>query len=248
MGFKNLCISSLLLFACTLSGSPAEQNAQTDGKTAPAANDNAIVFGNKILKMDPSGRIVCVAKDGHELFTCGLYFWAVENGKSVWDWHVRNLDRKKTKFSRVGQKYSWEFWYACPGKPSFCAWQRALEILPDGRLAVTVKFNFPEKTKELEFRTTSANLSLPAALWNGQKADLGKKTAVLDDKSDIWDRNRQNWIFAKDDPALQFSVEIPTAKNSTIWLKHNKNNREYTVSFARPTFKGEEITFTMDLR
>ena len=57
MGFKNLCISSLLLFACTLSGSPAKQNAQTDGKTAPAANDNAIVFGNKILKMDPSGRI-----------------------------------------------------------------------------------------------------------------------------------------------------------------------------------------------
>lgn len=217
-------------------------------KFAPVIGDNSITFGNKTLRMGSDGKLSCVASDGTVLFNGGHYFWVIDKGTPVWDWAGRNFDRKKSGLRREGSKFIYEFWYKLREQPSACLWSRTIEVMPDGTLGFTVKFNFPAKTDTFEFRSLSASFLLPSVRWKGTFADLGKKQVVLDEKVNVWERNQRTWIFGKDMPEQQFSVTIPTGKNSTIWLKYEKNSKEYSIHFARPSYPGEEVKFTLDLR
>ena len=205
MDFKKLSIGLLLLFACTLFGSPAEQNAQTDGKAAPAAGDDTIVFAGKTVKMEPGGRIVCVAKDGRELFTCGLYFWAVENGKSVWDWHVRNLDRKKTNFPASDRSIPGNSGIPARGSLPFAPGRGSSKSCP------TADLRSPSSSTSRKRQRNWNSGLLPPISRCPRRCGTGKKL--------IWGR-RSSWM-KKSTSGNEISASGPSGKtirrNSSPW-------------------------------
>ena len=96
MNTKNLYIVSLLFLTCGVFGSSANlpaipsskawkntQAGRAVKKFMPVAGDNSIVFGSKTVKMESDGRLSCITEDGSVLFTCGHYFWVIENGSPV---------------------------------------------------------------------------------------------------------------------------------------------------------------------
>ena len=211
----------------------------------PVLGTDSIRFGNKTLKLLPSGEIQCMTPEHGILFTTGMPFYTVKN-KHHEDWNIRHLDRERSKFRREGNKYIWELWYKRDNVEPFQGISQSLEVLPDGRLLYVSNYQLPADTPELKLKTWTFGFQLKDNNWLNEKIDLDGKIRTLDQKFPQYrterDRKEENCVFGADDPAKKFGVHMELGKeagmrNLVIYRQGKRKHFEvrfYKVSKKHP--------------
>ncbi len=191
----------------------------------PVLEQKSIRFGNKTLQFFPDGKIICSTPAGGRIFIGNPSFWLQNGKKTEWFWREKHFDSKKSRFFRDGQKYIWELWYKSPDQPSFCGVNQILEVLPDGRIAFSFRFNMPKPAGERKFSVWSFLIELPEAVWHNQPVDLNGETRTLDRKFKMYGvppaSRAAEWTFGKKDPEKRFSVKIVRPETANMRLYYD---------------------------
>ena len=217
---------------------------------APVLKDNSIQFGNKILSLNPDGKIICSCETGM-LFTAGPYFHVEENGKPNWGWRDKNWKPELSKFRREGRKYSWELWYGSDAVKPFHGITQKLEVLEDGQLRISVNFHLPRKIPQLNFRPWTCPLSLPEGMWTGGTFTASGRTKKLDHSFKPFNSSKKEpeaeWIFNESIPSKTFILRtVPRETSANICYRPAA--RDYQVRFGNAMKKGMPQSFCLDLR
>ena len=232
---------AVLSLGFLLSALPASA-AEDSEKVQPVLENSAIRFGKRTLELPPDGLFVFKDANGKILFKNSVSFWLNENGKTQWLWQKRNPDREKSKFTRDGNKYTWELWFKDQNTPSFQAITQVLEVLPDGRISNTVKLTLPEPTETRQFQFWIYALQLPEASWLQETVDFnGKKQTLTKDLKNTQSKFRQavEWTFGADNPEKKFTVRIEPSGTPQLAIMFRPIFKEFLLCFQR--YKKNEL-------
>ncbi len=218
---------------------------------APVLEASSVRFGSKILQFSPDGKITCSSPDGGLIFSGTPSFWLLEGKKAVWDWRTRFFDKEKSRFFRDGRKYVWELWYKSKDYPAFRGVDQILEVLPDGRIAFSFRFNMPEPRGDKKFSVWSFLIELPENTWLDQTVKLDGKTRALDRKFKMYGPPAKNpqaeWIFCEKDPAKRFSAKTFNTENAGMRLYY-RGKAGFGFYFVIPKEKGKFNKVYFDFR
>ena len=218
---------------------------------APVLEQNSIRFGSKILQFSPDGKIQCSSPDAGLIFSGSPAFWLVDGKKADWNWREKHFNREKSKFCRDGQKYIWELWYQSKDYPAFRGVDQIMEVLPDGRLAFSFRFNMPEPAAGRRFSVWSFLINLPEATWLEKQVSLDGDTRTLDRKFKNYGPPAKNpqaeWIFAEKDPAIRFSAKTVKTENAGMRLYY-RGKEGFGFYFVNPKEKGKFNKVYLDFR
>ena len=218
----------------------------------PVLEENSIEIGNKTVQMFPNGSFRCMSREHGSILTVEMpYFWAVKNGTEVWGWRNRNLDMKKSKLTREGNKYTWELWFKDENLPPFPGITQSLEVLSDGRLALSYRYSFPADTPEYKFKFWTQTFNLPESCWLNENVSLSGGKAKMDpampDQKE-WERNgKLEWIFGEDQPSKRFSVRVVAKPSRMMHLRCRKDSRSFQIIMDGPKNGRTSIVY-MDFR
>lgn len=231
------------------------KNAAVKGKTfAPVLEQNCIRFGSKILQFFPDGKMRCSSPDGGLIFTGEPSFWLrLDDKKPVWDWRDRHFSKEKSRFYREGQKYIWELWYQSKDYPLFRGVDQILEVLPDGRLAFSYRFNMPEPVGKQQFSAWSYLINMTKANWLEQQVNLNGQIRTMDRKIKWYGvpaKDQQaEWIFGENNPAKRFSVRLVREENDGMGMSLNyRDDTGFWLYLKRPQNKNSFNKIYFDFR
>ena len=222
----------------------------------PVLKDDSITFGNKVLQLSPEGQIQCsMLGNGEKLFRGNVYFYAVENGKTKYEWKRDHFDRERSVFRREGRKYVWELWYKAPENRigPFFAVHQTLEVLPDDRISISYRVPMPDKLNGIIFRPSCFAYSLPDSAWFGSTADFSGKTILLTREftklAYSGKADETEWVFGSREPAKNFSIQVKRPEGGTPACYFRPVLKDFVIHFTGIKLPSDrEYKHILDLR
>ena len=228
-------------------------NSHAEKQTfAPVLGDDTIRYGSKTLSLSPDGKIRCVTQENGVLFNGAAHFFLQDlrkNGKINWNWQRDNLDKGKSKFFRSGRKYIWELWYKSPEVKEFLGLTQTLEVLTDGRIRFSYKFDMPADTAECKFPVWTFTMAMPESAWLNKTVSMSGNIVQLARKmkqvSSVGKKGPAVWTFGLNSPAQEFTV-TPEDPNC-VSIVYREGPKDFHLFFRTARLK-TEYSFILDLR
>jgi len=210
----------------------------------PVLNDRSIQIGNKTLKFDSEGRIRCNSKEGDTLFVMNMYLYLTVNGKDDYSWRTKKFDKENSKFERSGNLYVWNLQYQGHDDANVVKLHQEMEVLPDGKIKFSAKFEVPENT-ETHVYHTMLSFQMKDAVWANETVDMTGTPLVLDPsiKKTLSGTKNPVWTFGTTNPAKKFTLSIKSDEMRFFQLQYRKFNSSYTLFFTPFKEKQDYIVY-----
>ena len=224
-------------------------------ETAPVLKDNSIEIAGKTVTLQPNGLFSCKNQQGVEILRCPApYFWLVKDKQNLWGWKDKNFDQSKSKFTREGNKYTWELWYGNPAdgiQPAKFVVQ-TLELLPDGTFELTYTNEIPAESNAGKFKLWTQTLMLPFAAWLNESWTNSKGnqvlTAEIKTASEYEKGGLLKWTFAADKPEKRITFMVKKNPNRQLVLMPRKDTKYYQLYTEGAITQHKKAVIYIDFR
>lgn len=141
---------------------------------APEVKDNTIVFGNKKVVCAKNGDLTIFNGD-QRVSTIGCHYSVVNPETKKTDWN--GIKEQDCTLTFENNKFTWVLNRKAFGQ-TWKAVDQSLELLPDGRLKLSIKeYPAPEGLKLYD---NCVFMNFPISVWNGKTIKYQGKDVVLD--------------------------------------------------------------------